>query len=411
MLPFLRCLTAAAQEKSLDIRGALSISVPKDYSGTTYWQESYGDLDAPVGTQWMLLLGGADPNVTFAFCVSKDDWPGSCTPAFGRTDQYGNWKLTGAFDDSTVGQWSEWVQFPSGATSNRIVFTVSPGSGPIPVTGGVSLNGSSVGIFHVGQSWQLRVYGGYGDNYWYKPFDLCVETDGASVSCALSFGILDGNSSFLLSGTFSNADIGGRSLWVRFTPGTITKRIVYTVDDGPVDGESCTNGTIYPIGPDAGYTQFQRYQQDWSGDTGDSGDYSVMSNHTGGYGQTLEYLGCNGDNSIWLQWAYDSFLTLAARAPWSGQTDRGLHIGDTLARFQTLYPAAHRPFPAPNNQSPLWPSDLDVWDAGPLRVALRNGLIAMIQIDWWQTEGADGDDQASSTRTTIGPIDPSFAWH
>jgi hypothetical protein len=159
-------------------------------------------------------------------------------------------------------------------------------------------------------------------------------------------------------------------------------------------GLQCATGRLTPAGSNAGFADFKRRQLDWYGS---SPDYRIYGNHRGGYGDTLEYVGCRNSEAVWLQWAYNGLVTVAVRAPWNGFTDRGLTVGDTKEKLQSLYPSAH---PQTSVRAPLWPSDYEVWDDGPLRVAFRNGKIYIIQAEWMTTKGSDA---AESTSIQLGP--------
>ncbi len=385
-------LPTFAQQRVI-VRGAFSITMENDFGRR---EKAYGGVSATTDQRWTLRLGGGDPSTAFALCYSHDDQVGSCMPNFGHTDQYGNWTLAGPFGASSVGDWTQWIQFPSGAISNRISFSVGRN-----FSGALTLNGGTAGVFHVGQPWNLLLTSGFGLG---QPFDLCAEWNGTSVSCTPNVGTFDSNARWSNTGAFSLAELGGWTLWARLPNGNTTQRISFVVDDSPLDDRTCANGTIYPAGPNAGYDMFQRYTRDWYPTT-DSYGFTMLSDHPGGIGNTLQYTGCSGANFVWLQWAYGGLATFAVRAPWNGQTDRGLRMADTMARFQSLYPAAHR---WASNLFPLWPMDLDVWDAGPLKVAFRKGLVAMIQVDWFGAYPAD--DLLDSTSLGIGPYDTGILW-
>src|SRR5690242_460696 len=109
--------------------------------------------------------------------------------------------------------------------------------------------------------------------------------NGVSLGCVLNFGKTDGNGQWSLSDVFPAWAIGGWSEWLQFADGTMTNRIAFTVDDAPVGSAGCTDGTLYPAGPNAGYTMFKRYMSDWSPGK-DSGEYTSTADQ-GGYGATL----------------------------------------------------------------------------------------------------------------------------
>ena len=82
-----------------------------------------------VGQTWTLDLASSFPGANFSLCAIDNHGDQSCTP-WAVADGNGTWTGTGVFDASTVGQWSEWVSFPSqNVTSNRVTFTVSQARG------------------------------------------------------------------------------------------------------------------------------------------------------------------------------------------------------------------------------------------------------------------------------------------
>lgn len=161
---------------------------------------------------------------------------------------------------------------------------------------------------------------------------------------------------------------------------------------------TCASGTLVPIEPAAGYGRFNAGAPDWH--TPDTlGDYRYLGDRRGGVGNTLEYLACGGQNFVWLDWEWEGLRVVAVRAPWKGQTDRGLRVGDDADTFHKLYPTAHHPIePFPGYFA--FSKDFDVWDIGPLRVVLQSGKVSMIQIDWY----TGAADSLSSTRVGIGPV-------
>ncbi len=173
-----------------------------------------------VGQSWQLTLTGAFANTPFTICAVKDGAPVSCTPNFGSTDSTGSWTISGNFDASSVGAWTEWLQFPSGAASNRIAFTVSPGSSPA-----LSINGAVSGTYQVGQSWTLALSGGPPNSV----FDLCYTIGDAAPSCLGGFGTTSPHGAWTLSGTFDSASAGVWTEWLQFSSGSVSNRISFTV--------------------------------------------------------------------------------------------------------------------------------------------------------------------------------------
>ena len=110
-----------------------------------------------VGQSWGLALTKAPANASFALCVQANNNPPICVPNFGTTDSNGTWSVTGVFDSSTVGKWTEWLQFLSGATSSRVSFSVG---GASPVMLSIMTNGTPAGTAAPGQRWVLSITGG-----------------------------------------------------------------------------------------------------------------------------------------------------------------------------------------------------------------------------------------------------------
>lgn len=66
--------------------------------------------------------------------------------------------------------------------------------------------------------------------------------------------------------------------------------------------------------------------------------FDYFKNHKGGTGDTLQIAGY-GD-SIHLRWAYGALANITTQNSWTGQTDKGLRLGDSLDTFQGLYPGS-----------------------------------------------------------------------
>ena len=71
-------------------------------------------------------------------------------------------------------------------------------------------------------------------------------------SCTPNFGSSDERGAWTMRGNFSNSDVGGWTLWLRLQDGKSTG----------LDDLMCSSGTIRPIGPNAGYAGFRRYDLD-----------------------------------------------------------------------------------------------------------------------------------------------------
>jgi hypothetical protein len=174
---------------------------------------------------------------------------------------------------------------------------------------------------------------------------------------------------------------------------------------------TCTNGTLIPDGTNAGFGSLVRYQSDWQPQTAaDSTSWRIFDGHAGGFGATLEYIGCaNNQSSVWLQFGYDALFQVAVRDGWLGATDRGLRIGDSLSTVQRLYPEAVRQ-PTRFSMQP----DYDVWVVEPahpipdqanaeFRIALKDGSVAMMHVTWENPTGTFGD--VLTVQNIIGPYD------
>lgn len=69
-----------------------------------------------------------------------------------------------------------------------------------------------------------------------------------------------------------------------------------------------------------------------------AGVFDYYENHQGGYGDTLEIIGC-GDG-IYLVWAWYTLYDIVVRPGWTGQTDRGCRLGDSKTSVLDRYPEA-----------------------------------------------------------------------
>ena len=64
--------------------------------------------------------------------------------------------------------------------------------------------------------------------------------------------------------------------------------------------------------------------------------WSIYDNHRGGYGDTLELIGCNG--SVKFVWAWQEFNGFHVYDNWQGQTLDAAMMGDSLGDFLAVYP-------------------------------------------------------------------------
>jgi hypothetical protein len=64
--------------------------------------------------------------------------------------------------------------------------------------------------------------------------------------------------------------------------------------------------------------------------------WHVFGGHNGGVGDTLE-VASSGEEVV-LAWAYNNFSSYRVATGWTGTTDKGLKMGDSLSVFQSIYP-------------------------------------------------------------------------
>lgn len=68
-------------------------------------------------------------------------------------------------------------------------------------------------------------------------------------------------------------------------------------------------------------------------------DYQIYENHTGGQGDTLEFVSYN--RGIYLQWAWATLMTISVFNSWSGEVEgSGIKLGSSLEDFLSKYPKA-----------------------------------------------------------------------
>ncbi len=65
--------------------------------------------------------------------------------------------------------------------------------------------------------------------------------------------------------------------------------------------------------------------------------FEFVDNHRGGYGDTLQEIGCN-NNSMHFIWAYGGLDSITVREGWEGRTDTGLKIGSSIEDYLEKYP-------------------------------------------------------------------------
>lgn len=64
--------------------------------------------------------------------------------------------------------------------------------------------------------------------------------------------------------------------------------------------------------------------------------FAVSGTHNGGVGDTLQVIACGG--GVELVWAFNQFSAFRLSAGWTGQTDRGVKIGQSRATAVALDP-------------------------------------------------------------------------
>jgi uncharacterized repeat protein (TIGR01451 family) len=186
-----------------------------------------------------VLLCGIHPNGV-QDCVSQ--LLGVNIPA---TDASGNWSLQGSFDPTTVGAWTEWLEFPSANsfTSNRITFTVSAPQAAF------TINGAATGTFTLGQNWALRAT----TNLPSQNVLICAIHPTGLQDCSTQVNgrvipPTDANGNWIFSGFFDPADLtipGTWTEWLQFPSANnfTSNRITFTVVP-PVSANLTINGSV-----------------------------------------------------------------------------------------------------------------------------------------------------------------------
>ena len=201
-------------------------------SGTSY----------AVGQSWTLDLASAAPDSSLTMCAVVNGGQQSCTPDWGTTDANGNWTSSGKFDSSVIGSWVEWVELPSGASSNEISFTVAAAAGSSPsATALLSINGSSGGSFSVGQPWilDLSTSPAVADT----PFTICAVVNGGQQSCTPDWGTTDASGNWFQSENFGTSTVGSWNEWVQFPSGLTSNHVAFTIT-APSSTPSSTPGIL-----------------------------------------------------------------------------------------------------------------------------------------------------------------------
>jgi hypothetical protein len=123
--------------------------------------------------------------------------------------------------------------------------------------------------------------------------------------------------------------------------------------------------------------------------------FSYYDGHRGGYGETLQTIGCG--SSVFLLFAYGTFSIVATRR-FGSVTERGLRIGDSLERFLALYPDTDLdvfPLPSYLNQQD------SIYMVGPFSVFIDGGRVRYMGVGGvYPSEGARS---VGSVGPTWGP--------
>lgn len=64
--------------------------------------------------------------------------------------------------------------------------------------------------------------------------------------------------------------------------------------------------------------------------------WHVFQGNDGGIGNTLQV--ASPDEDVVFVWAYSSFAGFRLKSGWTGETERGIRLGDSLAAFEKAYP-------------------------------------------------------------------------
>jgi hypothetical protein len=84
-------------------------------------------------------------------------------------------------------------------------------------------------------------------------------------------------------------------------------------------------------------------------------NWYIFEGHGGGLGNTLQVASPNA--GVIFAWAYQGFGEYRVAQGWTGTTDKGAKIGDSMASFQSLYPgfvvidANHLEYTDPNTSA------------------------------------------------------------
>ena len=105
--------------------------------------------------------------------------------------------------------------------------------------------------------------------------------------------------------------------------------------------------------------------------------WHIFEGNAGGYGATLQV--APPSEEVVLAWAYQNFGGFRVTKGWTGATDRGAKLGDSMATFQSLYPEF----------TVLAPGHLQYWNpnTGEIRDAYfdQNSLLTELNVGGYVT--------------------------
>lgn len=129
--------------------------------------------------------------------------------------------------------------------------------------------------------------------------------------------------------------------------------------------------------------------------------FDYFFDNMGGYGNTLDIIG-GPERSIYMQWIGGGLSRIAVRSMgeegWNGETEKGLRIGDSFAKFIALYPQAQQQIPTPYSVHYLVGAQQNLWTQGHLKVSVVNSGIASMEISFF-----NHDDHPFFAGYPIGP--------
>ncbi len=160
---------------------------------------------------WNLSLSSALPNTAFSICAIDNRGVQSCTPE-GTTNAGGGWSAFGTFSSGSVGNWTEWILFPSQSLlSNKVSFTVA-GSGAGSAQLSISVPGASGNAYHLDDTWSLQLSSSFAN----APFSMCAINNHGVQSCT-PWGSTNPYGGWTGTGTFGSSTVGSWTEWISFT--------------------------------------------------------------------------------------------------------------------------------------------------------------------------------------------------